>query len=221
MEAIIDSLKAFLSSYVVAGAVLVIAAVCGIWKLASKYFEKESKFNDTVANLPCSQHGSTLQNHSDQISSSKSMLDKMSGQLDTLLKLSTAARTKPLIIAETDYSEKHSPRRLNKNGEVLYADIEGEKFLDDNFKYFSSEIDRLAPKTALDVENAALAVLRISSNQDMFIPLKSWVYNAPVRKIKRPNGSEEPTEVSMDDIFFVLSLPLRDKYLITHPDIIK
>lgn len=52
-------------------------------------------------------------------------------------------------------------------------------------------------------------------------PLKSWVYNAPVRKIYRPDGSEEMTEVSVDDILFVLSLPLIDRYLETHPDKIK
>ena len=142
MDAIIDSLEAFFGSHIVAGAVLVVAFAYFIWKIAIRYNSETSKFDEAIKDLPCTQHDSILNAHRDQISSSREQLDKMSGQLDLLVKLSTAARTKPLIIAETDYSEKHSPRRLNLNGEVLYADIKGEKFLDDNFKYFSSEIDR-------------------------------------------------------------------------------
>ena len=83
------------------------------------------------------------------------------------------------------------------------------------------KIEKLQPKTALDVEDLALAVLQTHTGDDMFISLKSWVYNAPSRVIKNPDGSTRTQDVDLDDVIFVLSLPLRDKYLELHPEIIK
>lgn len=42
-----------------------------------------------------------------------------------------------------------------------------------------------------------------------------------IRIIERPDGEMVTTDVSMDDVLFILSLPLRDKYLLNHPEIIK
>jgi len=220
MEAVVQALQSFFSEYVVALAVLIIVAVWAIWKLASRYYAMKNKV-DNFETLPCSHHDLRLNNHDAKISESNALMGEMKGQLDLLVKLATSSRTKPLIIAETEYSEKHSPRRLNKNGEKLYSDINGSEFIAKNSDYFFKEIDKLAPKTALDVENFALAVLRASSDMDIFIPLKSWVYNEPTREIENREGEQVETEVRMDDIFFILSLPLRDKYLEKHPEIIK
>jgi len=208
----------FLVGVIVVGVVISGIVWLTIWavKLISQHKETASR----IDNLPCSHHSSKLDRHDEQFSDTRTLMGEMKGQLDLLVKLSTASRTKPLILAETDYSEKKSPRKLNNNGEILYSDINGEQFLNDNLQYFISEIDKLKPKTALDVENFALAVLRASSDLDMFIPLKSWVYNEPTRTIQRVDGSKVQTVVSMDDVLFILSLPLRDKYLARHPQII-
>lgn len=220
MDVIVQALKSFFSDYVVALAVLIIAVGWAIWHFASRYQAMKDKVN-SVDTLPCSHHDLRLNAHDSKISESNALIGEVKGQIDLLVKLATTSRTKPLILAETDYSEKHSPRKLNKNGEILYSDIEGEKFLDSNYAFFSEEISKLSPKTALDVENFALAVLRASLNLDIFIPLKSWVYNEPTRIIERPDGEKVTTDVSMDDVLFILSLPLRDKYLLHHPEIIK
>ena len=209
-----------LGSYIVAGAIILCGIGVLIWKLASRSQSVSDKL-DALNTLPCSHHDIRLNSHEGLLSDSRTTLSEMKGQLDLLVKLSTAARTKPLIIATEEYSEKLSPRKLNKNGQSLYQDINGEKFLNDNLATFFAEIDKLNPKTALDVENFALSILRASSSDDIFIPLKSWVYNAPTRQIEDKEGELTSTEVSMDDIFFVLSLPLRDKYLEQNPSIIK
>lgn len=220
MDAVVQALQSFFSDYVVALAVLIIVAVWAIWSLASRYQAMKSKV-DNFETLPCSHHDLRLNAQDTKISETSALMGEMKGKLDLLVKLATASRTKPLIIAETEYSEKHSPRRLNKNGIKLYFDINGAEFIDKNSEYFFKEIDKLAPKTALDVENFALAVLRASSDLDIFIPLKSWVYNEPTREIENRNGEHVKTEVRMDDVFFILSLPLRDKYLEKHPEIIQ
>lgn len=184
----------------------------------TKKLEKVIGIEAKLKELPCVNHDTKINSHDTLISESKTLMGEIKGKVDTILQIATTARTKPLLIAETDYSQKHSPRMLNKNGETLYSDINGEKFLADNIEYFMSEIDKLTPKTALDVENFALAVLRASLNDDIFIPLKNWVYNAPAREIER-DGENVTTEVSMDDVLFILSIPLRDKYLSLHTEI--
>jgi len=220
MDVIVQALQSFFSQYVVALAVLILAAVWGVWKLASAFQSMRDKVKK-VDTLPCSHHGLRLNTHDGLFTETRATLGEMKGQLELLVKLSTASRTKPLLLATEEYSEKHSPRRLNQNGEILYNDISGEDFLSRNQTFFFSEIDKLKPKTALDVENFALSVLRAALPNDMFIPLKSWVYNAPTREIVKRDGGKAYTDVSMDDVLFVLSLPLRDKYLKVHPDIIQ
>lgn len=219
VDIVVQALKSFLSDYVVALAVLIIAACWAIWYFASRYQAMKDKVGN-VDTLPCSHHDLRLNAHDSKISESNALIGEVKGQIDLLVKLATTTRTKPFVSAEIDYSEKHSPRKLNENGKKLFSDISGETFLEDNYSKFADEITKLSPKTALDVENFALAVLRASLNLDIFIPLKHWVYNEPTRIIERPNGEMVTADVSMDDVLFVLSLPLRDKYLENHSEII-
>lgn len=220
METLIHALEQFFSHYVVALAVIIIAVGWFIWKLATRFQAMSDKVNN-MDTLPCTHHNTRLNAHDTQLSDTRTILGRMEGQLDLLVKLATSQRTKPLIVAEKDFSEKQSPRRLNKNGQDLFAEIDGDKFLTNNFEFFSTKLDVLDPKTALDVENLALAVLRASSNLDIFIPIKNWVYHAPAREIIGADGVPVRKEVSLDDIMFILSIPLRDKYLKHHPEIIQ
>ncbi|MBO6025627.1 MAG: hypothetical protein J6P73_00070 [Bacteroidales bacterium] len=53
----------------------------------------------------------------------------------------------------------------------------------------------------------------------MFNGLKRWVYNAPARKTV-VDGVEKDYEVTLDDVFYILGIPLRDMYLEFHPDVV-
>ena len=146
----------------------------------------------------------------------------MEGQLELLVQNSIEKGNRKIKKKSgLAFSAKHSPRQLNGNGIELLNDCGGKEFLETNMDFFIGKMEKLQPKTALDVEDMALAVLQTHTNEDMFIPLKSWVYNAPSREIKNPNGSTRIQDVDLDDVIFVLSLPLRDKYLELHPEIIK
>lgn len=116
---------------------------------------------------------------------------------------------------------KKSPRQLNDYGKLLLEDCNGNQFLEDNKDFLLAEIEKRQPKTALDVETLANEVLMLNLNLDIFNKLKNWVYNSPAIKLKNQEGEEVDHIVSMGDICIVLSLPLRDMYLETHPDLEK
>ena len=75
------------------------------------------------------------------------------------------------------------------------------------------------PTTALDVENSAYTVLLENSGNDFFNGIKDWIYNRPAMKITYDN---EPKDyiVTLDDVCYVFSLPLRNMYLELHPELI-
>lgn len=204
-------------------AVLFVAAVLSgivwltIWCI--KVISKNKELDKKIADLPCSDHKESIGKHAGKLDDIAASLGKIQGQVELLVKLSTASPTKPLLYATSDYSEKHSPRKLNENGEDLYMKVKGKSFLDENETFLLEEIAKLNPKTALDVENFSLAVLRGNSDKDIFNPLKNWVYTAPIQTIKKADGSTMQKDVSLDDVLFVLSIPLRDTYLEKHPEL--
>lgn len=247
MEPIIEALKQFLGEYVVAAAVLLIALMIFVWWLSKKYnlmknkidnlpcadhtdqlnrFQEESRRRDELMarieskleTLPCTLHSEKHDKHAERLSKSEALLHKMEGQLELLVNASIEKNTAKIRNRSSQaFSSKHSPRVLNENGISLLNDFGGKEFLDKNMDIFIAKIEKFQPKTPLDVENYALAVLQTSTVDDIFNPIKNWVYNAPIRSIKNPDGSTSEKEVTLDDVIFVLSLPIRDAYLEKHP----
>lgn len=117
------------------------------------------------------------------------------------------------------FSAKKSPRKLNDEGIKLFETISGKKFLVDNEQFFIAGIEKRKPKTALDVEQNANEVLVENLGNDMFNDIKKWVYNTPSIEVKI--GEEvKDYSITMNDICFILSIPLRDKYLELHPELV-
>lgn len=113
-------------------------------------------------------------------------------------------------------TNKNSPRTLNERGLKLFNDVDGKNFLEKNKDDFFAYLDRLAPKTAYDVENEALMALMTKTSTDMFIPIKSFLYNCPEIEL---NG--KPYEITLADVCRVLYIPLHDMYLEAHPGIVR
>lgn len=118
------------------------------------------------------------------------------------------------------FALKNSPHRLNEFGERVLEDAKGMDFLQANRDFFFAQIDAVAPKTAYDVENAAHTVCLTSIDNEIFNRLKNFVYNSPSYTIKDEEGKERKYDLSLPDVCFVLSLPLRDMYLAAHPEIV-
>ena len=207
----------FLIAVIIVGATLSGIVWLTVWciKVISKNKELERK----VDSLPCLDHKEFIGKHSEKLDDISMALGKIEGQVELLVKLSAFAPAKSMAFT-MDYSEKLSPRKLNENGEELYSKIAGEKFINENETFLLNEIANLKPKTALDVETLALAILRANADKDQFTRLKNWVYNAPAQNITKADGSTVKKDVSLDDVLFVLSIPLRDLYLAKHPEII-
>lgn len=211
-----DALKTFVGEQTAAFIIILLALLGALVYIIVKIV-KISKWVAKVNNYPCQSHSAAIEKHTDDVSDIKADLSKIDGKLSVVVSYVTSNKT-PQIITNT-FSEKNSPRVLNENGVALLSEVSGEQFIKDNQSFFLSEIEKLTPKTALDVENYSLAILRVNSNNDIFIPIKNWVYNAPSREMIGADGTTVKRDVSLDDVLFVLSLPLRDRYLSTHPEI--
>lgn len=135
-----------------------------------------------------------------------------------LVEIKTFLQTKHKQPFDT-FGMKNSPRKLNPNGEQLLSDIKGVDFLKEHKDYFFAFIDAQKPKTAYDVEVEANSACMSSVNEEIFLGMKKYVYNAPLMELKDEDGNVSKYEVTLPDVCFVLSIPLRDMYLKEHPEI--
>lgn len=188
----------------------------------SKWYHRFKKVEEKVDDLPCKKHEDLyprfVKNEEAVNNLPCTKHDELFHEMkEQLVEIRTILTMKNPVI-ENSFSQKNSPRELNEAGEKLYADIKGKEFLDKNKEILIKGIDSKNPKTALDVEQSALEVLFAYINDDMFIGLKNWVYNSPTRKIM-VDGIEKDYAITMNEVCFVLSLPLRDMYLDLHPEL--
>ena len=71
----------------------------------------------------------------------------------------------------------------------------------------------MKPKTELDVENASNFACSAFTDNDIFNNIKDFVYNAPYLNIVDENGENKSYDITLGDVCYILSLPLRDMYL--------
>jgi len=164
-------------------------------------FEQENRItNGTISALPCREHN-----------------DRLNEIHDELLFVKTFLTTKFSDFAYS-WSIKNSPAMLNENGLKLYQAVDGDLFLNNNEALFLVMMEARHPKTALDAEIVSNQVLAQCLNLDLFNALKNWVYNSPVMSIVLDGVFQDYT-ISIYDVCFVISLPLRDRYLALHPEL--
>lgn len=107
------------------------------------------------------------------------------------------------------FAIKHSPRQLNEIGERIYKEIKGEEFINDNIDLLFGFIREANPRTAYDIEQQAYMAIARCIPMEIFIPFKDYVYNAPCVAI----GDNESKEITLNDVCFILGIPLRDRYI--------
>lgn len=118
------------------------------------------------------------------------------------------------------YGMKKSSRQLNPTGIELFNELKGKDFLETYKQELFERIDKHKPATAYDVEQAAFFACVGASNTPIFNDYKLFVYNAPLRTIWKEE-KETKHEVTLDEVCFVLSIPLRDMYLSEHPEVLR
>lgn len=107
------------------------------------------------------------------------------------------------------FVQKKSPRKLTELGEKVYNEVDGEKFLNDNKAILFEYIDERKPLTRLDVEELAMQALIRQTSKPVFNYIKDYVYEAPAYK----DVKGQMAEITIGDICYILSIPLRDMYL--------
>ena len=116
-------------------------------------------------------------------------------------------------------SLKNSPTKLSDFGNQILEEINGIEFINDNKECLISRLDEEKPRTALDVENSAFIVFVNFCNNEKFDDIKNFIYNSPEYNVKDNKGCDRKYNLSLIDVCFILSIPLRDMYLESHPEI--
>lgn len=181
---------------------LAIAIVVGIivWFVARFYYKEFKPIEKSVGVLPCDSRGK--------------LLEEIKESLAVIRTYITTTDPKRASI----FSQKASPRKLNTAGNQLLDSCAGIVFIENNKTLLFEWLDKKNPKTALDVEKSALEILIENIDNDIFNSLKNWVYNSPSMKVT-VDGEAKELAVSLQDVCFVISLPLRDAYLQKHPEL--
>lgn len=154
--------------------------------LEAKVEKKLDKFNNTLSN----------------------MHDTISLHTNALVEIYTVLGRK-YPKGEGCLAQKNSPRKLTEFGQKIFNEVNGEKFLNDNKEVLYKYIEDHKPLTRLDVEELAQRALFMQTNTPIFNHIKDYVYEAPTYK----NTNGDNAELTVGDICFVLSIPLRDMYL--------
>lgn len=197
-------------------AVGIVASILGgVWFIFSKVF-KMGRFSQRIEEMDKRTCDASCKSHDNDI---HFLQDTMGTVKEDLIAIKSL-----LLIKHQDassiFSMKNSPRQLNENGKRLFAEIHGNDFLKSNISFLFSKINELQPQTALDVENAAHIACTAYTDNEIFNELKNFVYNSPSFKMVDADGNEKLYDLTLSDVCFVLSLPLRDMYLQAHPEII-
>lgn len=179
---------------------------------------------EKINSLPCKDHKTSLNTHSEKLDSISNSLSDVRGRLDILIGIVSngtqmqMSRNDILSSDSPTLSEKHSPRVLNQNGTKIFDLLNLSKFLENNREWLAEELAKFKPKTALDVEIFANTALIISSSDDRFNNLKDLIYKS-ASIVLSINGEEKNYDITLPDVLHVLSIPLRDYYLSLHPEI--
>ena len=115
--------------------------------------------------------------------------------------------------------QKKSPCQLSEEGEHIFEEIGGGSFLEANGQRLMEEMERKGPQTPFDVELFARTALFDMLSDPAFNEIKRWVYDAPMRK-QIIDGVEKEYVVTIEDVVFVISIPLRDLFLKFHPELV-
>lgn len=227
-----------------ATAIGIVATILGgVWLILGKIFglgrysQRVDELDKRTCNAACDVHDRDIYGMRDDVkairddmASIKSLLALHDKELDSVRNDVTAMKgdlTKVTSLLAIKYKNaaplfalKNSPRRLNDFGLRVLDDANGMDFLQANKDFFFAQIDACFPKTAYDVENAAHTVCLTSTDNEVFNGLKNFVYNSPSYDIKDDEGKDKKYDLSLPDLCFVLSIPLRDMYLTAHPEIV-
>ena len=194
---------------------LVLAVIVIVWIVAKQWYSMLYKMKD---------NSNKIDETCDKIKSCETRVDKLDdliiGMREDIAIIRTHLIEKDSKAAKV-FSGKASPRKLNEIGLQMYKEFRGPTFLDKNQETLFRMIDEKKPQTALDVEKISLEVLYKCVENSIFNDVKILVYNSKTITIQEKDKGRIEYAITMNDICFIFSLELRDRYLSTHPEVRK
>lgn len=240
-----DAIANFFGSNIAALAIIVVGIGILVWKVATainklnnkvdkveelpcadhtKKLDKLASIETKVDDLPCHLHSEKIDRHHDQLGTTNELLRSLEGKMDMLVRLMPLASNSKSEQKFSDdvpvFSQKNSPKALNDNGKLVFEYFGCGEFLSTNLEWLLEEVEKFAPKTALDVETFSYSALLVASLDDRFNDLKNKIYKSPAIELKAGNGEKQKAEITLENVLFIISLPLRDAYLKKHPEIL-
>ena len=217
METILNFLS---SNYPMIG-IFVVAAFIGGY--VHKYHASIQSTKKKVDNLPCDENSKKIEEHELKLSSlpceqHSQKLTEHSQSFEYLREILIGAfgtskdKQKKLQISVFN---RLSPFTLSDIGQKYLATTCGKECIDTNTEFFISELEKMQPQTAYDVEDYSERVLFRNTGSPMFKKIKDFVYLVP-----HLNIDGEKVDVSLPDVISVMGIYLRDKYLNLHPELI-
>ncbi|TWJ01584.1 hypothetical protein JN11_01735 [Mucilaginibacter frigoritolerans] len=120
---------------------------------------------------------------------------------------------------DTSLFVSRSPVQLTQLGEDILKDTGGKDFVDNNLSMLLNEMQYQNIKTALDAQNFAPLVVSNISTNELFKPIKDYIFKNPQYKTKNTNGDDVFITLDMNVITNVMGIYLRNKYLEVNPDL--
>lgn len=192
------------------GIVIIVSII--VWFL-SRYLKKLEDSHKKVESLPCSGHKASI----NELNGMRMTVDSINDQVTEISKW--IMRTDDSMI--NPLARKCSPRVMTKMGKTLFKISGAEKVLAENSAQLIDEMEKLAPQTPYDTEDAALNVLLKNISHPMFNEIKNYIYyQSEFIVLKDENEEEREVKISLGPIVRLMSIKLRDLYLERHPEVI-
>lgn len=198
---------------------IIIAVLSGIWWLFNHVF-KLGQFKEHFENFEktTERNFNSLEKQFNVVDGKFNNVEKKLGDISDTVTSHTYTLMSICSFLDNKFPKKKinsymkkSPRQLTEIGKKMLDMVNGKQFLNDNKEQLFKIIDRYHPKTKLDVQNTSMTALLYYTTTDAFNNIKDIVYEMPEMET-----DEGKYEVTLNDICFVMSLPLRDMYIAEH-----
>lgn len=188
-------------------AVLMAIVAIVVWRISAFYYTRIKVIESKTEHADCKRHGEAIGGFDRTAEKIFDRIEKSLNKIDRLEKAFVAKNPEMF----DSFAVSNSPLQLNQLSKDLMADSGADKILEDQKGYLVSQIEKIDPSTAYDVEESAYRVLLLSSSESWFNPIKTFIFNNPVYKERN---------INLDVFCFIMSLPLRDHYLGKHREIV-
>jgi hypothetical protein len=105
-----------------------------------------------------------------------------------------------------------SPLRLSDTAIKILEETGGKRFIDQNEAELIAEMDKIAPKTALDCQVNAPSAIAMVSGKESFNCIKDYIYDHPSYEVVE-KGKNKTFPLSLMIVQNIMGIYLRDRYL--------